>query len=277
MRIGPFTVSACTHGYFRLDGGAMFGTVPKAIWSGLAPADGDNRIRLAARSLIIRAGDRVFMIDAGMGDRWTDKQRRLYDIQLRPDDDAGLDPGSVTDIVLSHLHFDHAAGIFRRRAGTEGEADPRYPNARVYVQAANLDNAKRPNARERASYLQEDVRLLERTRLVLTSGSEEIHPGIWVHRGDGHTRGHQWVEVRGEEASVVFPSDMVPTSRHIPLHYLMGYDISAEILLEEKGEFLSKAVAGRWVIVFGHDPDVAAGRVTRDGKGRYALGETVAL
>jgi glyoxylase-like metal-dependent hydrolase (beta-lactamase superfamily II) len=277
MRVGPFTVSAYIHGYFRLDGGAMFGTVPKTIWSGLAPADADNRIRLAARSLVIRAGDRVFMIDAGMGDRWTDKMRRIYDIQLRPDDDPGLDPGSVTDIVLTHLHFDHAAGIFRRRAGTEGEADPRYPNARVYVQAANVDNAKRPNARERASYLQEDVRLLEKTRLILTSGSEEIHPGIWVHRSDGHTRGHQWVEVRGGEASVVFPSDIVPTSRHLPLPYLMGFDISAETLLDEKDAFLSRAVADRWVVVFSHDPEVTAGRVTRNEKGQYALEETVAL
>ena len=277
MRVGPFTVSAYIHGYFRLDGGAMFGTVPKTIWSGLAPPDADNRIRLAARSLVIRAGDRVFMIDAGMGDRWTDKMRRIYDIQLRPDDDPGLDPGSVTDIVLTHLHFDHAAGIFRRRAGTEGEADPRYPNARVYVQAANYDNAKRPNARERASYLQEDVRLLEKTRLILTSGSEEIHPGIWVHRSDGHTRGHQWVEVRGGEASVVFPSDIVPTSRHLPLPYLMGFDISAETLLDEKDAFLSRAVADRWVVVFSHDPEVTAGRVTRNEKGQYALEETVAL
>ena len=277
MRVGPFTVSAYIHGYFRLDGGAMFGTVPKTIWSGLAPPDADNRIRLAARSLVIRAGDRVFMIDAGMGDRWTDKMRRIYDIQLRPDDDPGLDPGSVTDIVLTHLHFDHAAGIFRRRAGTEGEADPRYPNARVYVQAANVDNAKRPNARERASYLQEDVRLLEKTRLILTSGSEEIHPGIWVHRSDGHTRGHQWVEVRGGEASVVFPSDIVPTSRHLPLPYLMGFDISAETLLDEKDAFLSRAVADRWVVVFSHDPEVTAGRVTRNEKGQYALEETVAL
>lgn len=277
MRVGPFTVSAYNHGYFRLDGGAMFGTVPKTIWSKLMPPDDDNRIRLAARSLVIRAGDRVFMIDSGMGDRWTDKLRRIYDIQLRPDDGAGLDPGSITDIVLTHLHFDHARGIFRARPEAGGEADLRYPDAQVYVQAANYDNAKTPNARERASYLQEDVRLLERTRLILTSGSEEIHPGIWVHRSDGHTRGHQWVEVRGGETSVVFPSDMVPTSRHLPLPYLMSYDISAETLLDEKDGFLSRAVADRWVVVFGHDPDLAAVRVTRDEKGHYALEEEIAL
>ena len=277
MRFGPFDIAVYNHGFFRLDGGAMFGTVPRTIWSKLAPPDDDNRILLAARSLVIRTEARVFIVDAGPGDRWTEKLRRIYDIQTRADDDPGFDPGSVTDVVLTHLHFDHAGGIFRRRAGTEGEADLRYPNARIYVQAANYENAKMPNARERASYLQNDVRLLERTRLSLTSGSEEIHPGIWVHRSDGHTRGHQWVEVRGAEASVVYPSDMAPTSRHLPLPYLMGFDISAETLLEEKDEFLSRAVAGRWVVVFGHDPDIAAGRIMRDDKGHYALREVIAF
>jgi glyoxylase-like metal-dependent hydrolase (beta-lactamase superfamily II) len=265
------------HGFFRLDGGAMFGTVPKPIWSNLIPPDDENRIRLAARSLIIRAGDRVFMIDAGMGDRWTDKLRRIYDIQLRPDDDAGLEPGSVTDIILTHLHFDHARGIFRARPQAEGEVDLRYPGARVHVQAANYENAKRPNARERASYLAEDVKLLERTRLVLTSGSQQIYPGIWVHGTNGHTRGHQWVEVKSGDSSLAFPGDMVPTSRHLPLPYLMGYDVSAETLLAEKDKLLSRAVEEGWILVFGHDPDVAAGRVGRDEKGHYALEETIVL
>jgi len=276
MRFGTFDVSVHNHGFFRLDGGAMFGTVPKAIWSKLAPPDEENRILLAARSLVIRTGERVFMVDAGMGDRWTEKLGRIYDIRLQADD-PGLDPESVTDIILTHLHFDHARGIFRERPGAEGEVDLRYPDARVYVQAANYENAKKPNARERASYLAEDVKLLARTRLVLTSGSHELYPGIWVHGTNGHTRGHQWVELKAGSQSLAFPSDMVPTSRHLPLPFLMGYDISAGILLEEKEELLSRAVAERWILVFGHDPDIAAGRVTRDEKGHFALGEKVAL
>jgi glyoxylase-like metal-dependent hydrolase (beta-lactamase superfamily II) len=277
MRFGPFDISVYNHGYFRLDGGAMFGTVPKPIWSNLAPPDEENRILLAARSLVIRTEERVFMVDAGMGDRWTEKLRRIYDIQPGADNETGLDPDSVTDIILTHLHFDHARGIFRARPGTEGEVDLRYPQARVYVQAANYDNARKPNARERASYVAEDVQLLERTRLVLTSGSQELYPGIWVHRSDGHTHGHQWIEVKDGGRSLAFPADMVPTSRHLPLPYLMGYDVSAETLLAEKDELLSRAVAERWILVFGHDPDVPAGRITRDEKGHYALGETVAL
>jgi len=277
MRVGPFSVSAYNHGYFRLDGGAMFGTVPKTIWSKLMPPDDDNRIRMAARSLIIRAEDRVFMVDAGMGDRWTEKLRRIYDIQPGVDNDPGFDTDSVTDIILTHLHFDHARGIFRARPEAEGEVDLRYPQARVYVQAANYENARKPNARERASYLAEDVKLLERTPLVFTSGSQELYPGIWVHGTNGHTRGHQWVEVKNGDVSVAFPSDIVPTSRHLPLPYLMGYDVSAETLLGEKDELLNRAVAERWILVFGHDPDVPAGRITRDEKGHYTLEEEIAL
>jgi len=241
------------------------------------PPDDDNRIRMAARSLIIRAEERVFMVDAGMGDRWTEKLRRIYDIQPGVDNDPGFDTDSVTDIILTHLHFDHARGIFRARPEAEGEVDLRYPQARVYVQAANYENARKPNARERASYLAEDVKLLERTPLVFTSGSQELYPGIWVHGTNGHTRGHQWVEVKNGDVSVAFPSDIVPTSRHLPLPYLMGYDVSAETLLGEKDELLNRAVAERWILVFGHDPDVPAGRITRDEKGHYTLEEEIAL
>jgi glyoxylase-like metal-dependent hydrolase (beta-lactamase superfamily II) len=277
MRFGSFDVSTHNHGYFRLDGGSMFGTVPKTIWSKLAPPDEENRILLAARSLVIRTGERVFMVDAGMGDRWTEKLRRIYDIQPGADNDPSFDTDSVTDIILTHLHFDHARGIFRARPEAEGEVDLRYPQARVYVQAANYENARKPNARERASYLAEDVKLLERTPLVFTSGSQELYPGIWVHGTNGHTRGHQWVEVKNGDVSVAFPSDIVPTSRHLPLPYLMGYDVSAETLLGEKDELLNRAVAERWILVFGHDPDVPAGRITRDERGHYTLEEEIAF
>jgi glyoxylase-like metal-dependent hydrolase (beta-lactamase superfamily II) len=277
MRFGTFDLSVITHGTFRLDGGAMFGTVPRTIWSKLTPPDDDNRILLAARSLVIRTADRVILVDAGMGDRWTDKLRRIYDIRPAEGDGPGLDPASVTDVILTHLHFDHARGIFRARPGDESAADLRYPGARIHVQAANYETAKSPNARERASYVAEDTKLLARTRLVLASGSQEIVPGVRVHGTNGHTRGHQWVEVRADGRTFAFLSDIVPTSRHIPLPYLMGYDISAETLLIEKDAILSRAVDEGWILVFSHDPEVAAGRVGRDEKGHYALAEPIAL
>jgi glyoxylase-like metal-dependent hydrolase (beta-lactamase superfamily II) len=277
MRFGPFEIFTLTHGTFRLDGGAVFGTVPKTIWAKLLPPDDDNRVLFAARSLVIRAGSRTVLVDAGTGDRWPDKLRRIFDIRPAEGGMKDLDPASVTDVVLTHLHFDHARGIFRARPGDEGAVDLRYPAARVYVQAENYGTAKAPNARERASYIAEDTKLLGRTRLVLTSGSQEILPGVWIHGTNGHTRGHQWVEVRGDGRTLAFPSDIVPTSRHLPLPYLMGFDISAETLLVEKDALLRRAVDEGWVLVFCHDPDVAAGRVGRDEKGHYALAETLAF
>jgi glyoxylase-like metal-dependent hydrolase (beta-lactamase superfamily II) len=277
MRFGPFEISVYNHGYLRLDGGAMFGTVPKAIWSGLVDADGDNRIQLATRSLLIEAGDRTFMVDAGNPDVWPEKLRRIYDIQNLPMEESGRDPASITDIILSHLHFDHSGGITQTRPEGGDQAELRFPNATLYVQADNYELARHPNPRERASYLRENIQALKRSKLVLTRGSQEIHPGIWVHQSNGHTRGLQWVEVRDGQRSIAFPSDMIPTSHHLPLAFTMAYDMSAELLLEEKTEFLKRAVAGKWIVVFPHDAEVTAGRVGTDEKGRYILTEQVPL
>lgn len=277
IRLDAFLVRSYCHGFFRLDGGSMFGTVPKAIWAKLAPPDPDNRIRLAARSLVVEAGDRVVLVDAGPGDRWPEKLRRIYELEPLPPDRMALDPEKVTDVILSHLHFDHARGLFQAGPGNDGEPVLRFPNARVYVQAANYETARRPNIRERASYIAEDVKLLERTHLVLTSGSQEVLPGLWVHETHGHTRGHQWVELRTGGRSLAFPADMVPTACHLPLPYLMGYDMSAETLLTEKEAFLSRALAEDWIIAFAHDPDIEAGLLGKDDKGHYTLREAVAL
>jgi len=277
LTFGRFNISVHNHGFFRLDGGAMFGAVPKNVWSRQIPVDEENCIRLATRSLIIDAGERKFMVDVGNGDKWPDKLRRIYGIQNFPHRETGFDPEAITDIVLTHLHFDHAGGISRYKTGSSTELELCFPRARVYLQAENYENAKNPNPRERASYLKENVDILERANLELTRGSQEIYPGIWVHQRNGHTRGQQWLEVKNGVESIVFPADMVPTSRHLPLPYSMGYDISTETLLREKEDFLDRAVIHHWIVVFEHDPDIPAARVKIDEKGHYALQEIVAL
>jgi len=253
----------------------MFGVVPRAIWARLAPPDEENRIRLATRSLLIDAGERRFLVDLGNGERWPERTRAFYAIENLPAAEVGLDFAAVTDIILTHLHFDHAGGISRFRPGTAPGRRP--PGPRVYVQADNYETARHPNVRERASYLAETIGGLEEARLELVRGTQEVFPGLWVHGGNGHTRGHQWVEVRGEGRTVVYPGDLIPTSHHVPLPYTMGYDMSAETLLVEKEDFLRRAVAGDWVVVFEHDPAVAAARLKTDERGRYALRETVAI
>ncbi len=276
LTLDRYTVSTFDHGAYRLDGGAMFGSVPKTLWSALIPPDPENRIRLATRSLVVRGGGRVFVTDVGCGDKWSDKLRRIYGIEPPPRPE-GLDPGEVTDVVLTHLHFDHAGGLSRWADPSRERVEPCYPRARVHLQAANLETARRPNVRERASYLRENVAVLDQVPLEWATGEREIAPGLRVHPSDGHTRGLQWIEVRDGGRVLAFPSDLVPTSRHLPLPYVMGYDISVERLLVEKDAFLRRAVEEDWIVVFVHDPEVPAATVRIDERGHYAVREVVDL
>ncbi len=274
---GRFRITVRSHGFYKLDGGAMFGNVPKPLWSRLIPADADNRIRLATNSLLVRAGERLFLVDVGNGERGSEKHRRIFGIESNPDGPEGIEPAAVTDVIITHLHFDHSGGL--AAAGPEGPEGPplRFPSARVCVQTANLENARRPNPREKASYLPENIALLDRSKFYLTEGSQELVPDLWVHRSDGHTRGLQWVEVRDGGASIIFPSDMIPTSRHLPLPFTMGYDMCVERLMAEKEALLRRAVENDWILVFVHDPDVPAARVKIDERGHYAVREPVTL
>lgn len=276
LKLDRYVLSTHDFGGYRLDGGAMFGSVPKALWAGLIPPDPENRIRLATRSLVVRGGGRTLLLDVGCGDKWSEKLRRIYGVE--PDPRPGeLDPDEVTDVVLTHLHFDHAGGLSRWADEERTAVVPRYRRARVHLQAANLETARRPNVRERASYLRENVAVLEQAPLELADGTREIAPGVRVHRSDGHTRGLQWIEVRDGGRVVVYPSDLVPTARHLPLPYAMGYDMAVETLLAEKDAFLRRAVEEDWIVVFVHDPEIPAATVRVDERGAYAVRDAVAL
>ena len=269
MQVGRFKITLHNHGNFKLDGGSMFGAVPKTLWSQKCPPDDQNRILMATNSLVIEDGDRRFLVDTGCGDKWQDKLRQIYGIA----DEPYRAVEGVTDLILTHLHFDHAGGATRNE---KGELKLNYPGVSVYLQRSNLDNARNPNPRERASYLAESFEPLLGSDLRLTEGSEEIYLGISVHRSDGHTVGLQWLLISDGGQTVAYPSDLVPTSNHIPLAYNMGYDICTQTLLEEKQAFLEKAAAESWIVVFEHDPAVSAGRITHEG-GRFGLREQVTL
>lgn len=271
---GRFTISTLNFGFFRLDGGAMFGSVPKNLWAKRIAADEENCIRLATRCLLINDKSRSFLVDVGNGEKWSDKQRQIFAIENL---ETSLDKDSVTDVILTHLHFDHAGGISHWVGGDPNQLALSYPNARVYLQEANLRNAQNPNVRERASYLRENVEPLKNASLVLTKGSVEIYPDIWVHQVNGHTDGQQWIEVRNGEKSIVYPTDLIPTSHHLPLPFVMGYDICAKTILQEKEAFLSQAVAKQWIVVFEHDPAMPAARLTKDERGHFAVAEAVPL
>lgn len=275
MKLGRFEISTHVLGHFRLDGGAMFGSVPKNIWAKKIPADDENCIALATRSLLISDGERRFLVDVGCGEKWEAKPRAIFAIRNRPVAEWGFDPAQITDVILTHLHFDHAGGI--SYFSPDGNLKLAFPQARVHLQADNFRNASAPTLKERASYLKDNVEILKSADLNLVDGSTEIHPGIWVHRVDGHTLGQQVVEARTGEGSVYFATDLIPTAHHLPLAFHMGYDVCAETLMREKAEFLEKLANQDAIIVFQHDKDVAAGRVGLDDRGQYCLASQVQI
>jgi len=277
MKLGPLTVTAHNFGFFRLDGGAMFGSVPKNLWAKRIPADEENCIRLATRCLIVRdeTARRTFLIDVGMGDKWSDKQRQIFAINNLSEKEVGVDCKEITDVLLTHLHFDHAGGISRYKSGSPDSLELVYPNARVTLQRENLENAKSPSVKEKASYLAENYGPLEQAELVLVDGDVEVHPGILVHQVNGHSRGQQWIEIRGGGKAIFYPTDLIPTHHHLPVPFHMGYDACAETVLREKQAFLERAHLEGAVVFFEHDADLAACTVKLDDRGHYAVDERV--
>lgn len=264
-------------GHLWLDGGGMFGSVPKRLWSREHPADERNRIRLAMRCLLLEDAERRVLVDVGIGDKFDEKFGEIYRVESERTlagalKQAGFEAADVTDVVLTHLHFDHAAGATRR----EGDAlVPALPNARYHVQARNLANARDPNPRERASYLAENFEPLADAGVLDTwEGPGTRWPGFEVFTADGHTRGQQLVRVHGPDTSLYFVADLIPTRSHVRIPFVMGYDVAAIETMEEKRELLERASAEKAWICLEHDPELALGVPEFDG-GDYAWAERV--
>lgn len=271
MKIGAFTIQENIFGHFRLDGGCMFGSVPKNLWSKSIPGDSENCIHLACRSLVIDYSNRRFLVDVGMGEKWNEKQRLIYGIRNTPRDQWAFDPAAITDVILTHLHFDHAGGI--TSPTPDGGVTLSYPQATIHLQKANWEHARNPTLKDRASYLADNVQPLTQAKLTLYEGTHEIVPGLTVHRVDGHTKGQQWLEISDGTEKIFFATDLIPTAHHVPLAYHMGYDVCAETLLGEKEAFLSRATAEKAWICFQHDTDTALARVGLNERGQYHVTE----
>lgn len=275
MKFGRYEITLPNHGFFRLDGGAMFGAVPKNLWARSMPADSENCIRLATRSLLLKDGERNILVDVGNGNKWSEKLAKIFGIENTPEGELGFSRDEITDIILTHLHFDHAGGISYYT--DSGELALSYPSARMYLQRANFENGKNPNLREKASYLANHINILEEGKLELLDGDGEVLPDIFVKRVDGHTIGQQYLEIRSDHDTILYPTDLCPTSHHLPLPYNMGYDMCTKTLLEEKEAFLSYAVEKNAIVVFEHDPELAAARIHIDDRGHYGVKEEVSF
>lgn len=267
MRIGNFTISEVIFGHFRLDGGCMFGSVPKNLWSRSIPGDSENCIHLVCRSLLIDVPGRRFLVDVGMGEKWSEKQREIYAIRNAPMKVWGFDPLTITDIILTHLHFDHAGGITSYQ--DDGSVKLSFPHATIHLQHANWEHARNPSPKDRASYIPENVLPLSQGKLTLHHGTTEILPGLILHQVDGHTKGQQWIEVASGSEKLFFATDLIPTAHHVALAYHMGYDICAETLLSEKHAFLQRAESESALVCFQHDADTVAAYISRSERGQF--------
>ena len=277
LALGPWTAHTLETGFLWLDGGAMFGSVPKALWSRTNPPDEKNRIRLAMRCLLIEGEGRRILVDDGVGDKLAPRFAEIYRVELEPHTLErslgllGISVEDVTDVVLTHLHFDHAGGSTRR---VGDRLVPRLPRARYHVQRRNWENAAAPNLRERASYLPENFEpLREAGVLTLVEGPQEPWPGIELFTADGHTRGQQLVRVSGGGATLYFVADLIPTASHVRIPFVMGYDVAAIETMEEKRALLARASEeGAWICLE-HDPALALARPRAEGDD-FAWAET---
>lgn len=270
-KIGSYSLYSIETGRFALDGGAMFGIVPKVLWSSRIAPDSANRIPMNMRCLLLEGEGRVILIDNGLGDKHDEKFADRFAVDstfatlsgsLRR---AGFSEEDVTDVILTHLHFDHCGGSTRR---TADGLELVFPNARYHVQRAHWEWAKEPNERERASFLSANLQpLAESPQLSLLDGPMELFPGIELIVVNGHTESQQLVKVKGEDETLVFVADLLPTSAHLRLPWIMAYDVRPLVTLDEKRRFLEDASAGGWHLFFEHDPEVAVATPHRTERG----------
>ncbi len=270
MKLGSFEIDVVSDGTFALDGGAMFGVVPRVLWERHFSPDDKNRVRLGLNCLLVRTGRENVLIDTGIGQKWDARSRNRYDIahetdllsELRARDVA---PEQVDFVINTHLHFDHAGTNTRER---DGRVVPTFPRARYVVQRGEFEHACSPHERDRASYSAADFEpVAEAGQLDLIDGDAEIVPGIQVIKVAGHNRDLQCVRVNSDGETLFVFADLIPTTAHLPPAWVMGFDLYPVESVEQKKRIIPQAVKENWLCAFYHDPRTALARLSeRDGK-----------
>ncbi len=275
MKIGDWEISSFVSCEFKLDGGAMFGVVPKTLWSKVAPADAENRIEMVMRSMVIRGADKTILVDVGCGFGYGDKWTKIYALENNTRMKEGLQslnlaPEEITDVIITHLHFDHGGGV----ASPDGdEWRLTFPQATHHVQRLQWEHALDPNPRDRASYFRERIEILEPV-LEIHDGEWPLVPGIEVLTFHGHTPGQHLPKVTGDGKTVFYCGDLIPMAAHLPTPYIMAYDLQPELSMVEKSLILKIAAAESWVLFFEHDPNIEACQVV-ESDGRFSIGDRV--
>jgi glyoxylase-like metal-dependent hydrolase (beta-lactamase superfamily II) len=272
LKLGNLEFHVLLDGHVYLDGGAMFGVIPKVLWEKKIPADARNRIQLAMNCLLVHAGGKTILVETGAGGKMSPKLRDIYGLdgpflndRLR---DHGLDRTEIDIVINTHLHFDHCGGNTRVE---KDKVVASYPNAKYVVQRGELEHAKNPNERDRASYFAENYMPIEAAgKLALLEADRTIAPGVELIRVPGHTANMQCVKLTGGGKTAFFLADLVPTAAHLPLPWIMGYDLYPMTTLENKKKWIPEVVQEGWIALFGHDAKTPAGHV-RDRDGNWEL------
>jgi glyoxylase-like metal-dependent hydrolase (beta-lactamase superfamily II) len=265
ITLGHIEIFGLRDGFFYLDGGAMFGVVPKPLWVKLFPADESNRIQMGLNSLVIKTQKELILVDTGVGSLIPPQFYEYYAIERKPDllgslRKIGFSPGEITFVINTHLHFDHCGGNTYKTP--QGEIVPTFSNAEYIIQKGEWEYALSPHLRDKVSYFSDNfLPLKEHGKLRLVDGDTEITNGVSVELMPGHTSFHQGVRVRSGAETLVFFGDMVPTSAHLGLGYIASYDLFPVTTLETKVAFFEKAVKENWIIAFDHDPVHYFGRI----------------
>ena len=269
--LGDFELTVVNDGKYYLDGGAMFGVVPKPMWEKVLPADEQNRIHMAMNSLVIRTGDDTILVDTGAGNKLPDKTRKIFDIQeclLERLGEASIAPDEITVVINTHLHFDHAGWNTRRRA--DGVVVPSFPRAKYYFQKGELAHAHVQHERDRVSYLTDNYDpLVANGQAILLEGAAEIVPGVRVELFPGHTDHHQVVIVESQGRTAAYVGDLIPSTAHLNPTWVMAYDLAPITSIENRKRYYQSAIPEGWLTVFTHEPQTPWGVIQKDEAGRY--------
>jgi glyoxylase-like metal-dependent hydrolase (beta-lactamase superfamily II) len=274
MRFGDLELYSLHENNFWIDGGVMYGVVPRVLWEKLSPPDGSNRVGLRANLLLIRSSDQNVLVESGLGNDIPDKWKENFGLR-EPSHlttelaTVGLEPEDIHQVILTHLHSDHSGGCIRRDAAT---FVPVFPRAQHVVQRQEWEDALEPDVRSRVSYIKEMLLPLEERGLLrLMDGDDEILPGVRIQVTGGHTRGHQVVLIESGGQTAFYTGDLIPTTSHLRTAYVPSVDLYPTESMRAKAELIQRAVDGRWLVFFGHDTEVDAGYLSRNERGRVVV------
>ncbi|KPK99604.1 MAG: hypothetical protein AMJ91_07195 [candidate division Zixibacteria bacterium SM23_73_3] len=265
MKFGNFEILSIVENSFKIDGGAMYGVVPKIIWQKFNPPDHNNLVKLDINLLLIKTDGENILIDAGIGDALSERQKKMFGIEKRSDlekklSEYRLTPEDIHLVLLTHLHADHAGGVIK--LDKDETKRPRFPNARHVVQFKEWEEAMHPDERTSATYFTSNLKILEEEKLLeLIDGEDEVATGIKLTNTGGHTPGHQAVLIEDGDNKILWPGDIIPSTHHLRIPYVASVDLFPRETMEQKKKFLKMCSDDGWVLAFDHDLKVKLGKL----------------